>query len=80
MQHDAGIVASRTSLSVELEKIAIDKGFIISNNKGPGNCMFPAFSEQLNFVKGIKISHAELRQGIVQYLKDNPTLVSWCFY
>ena len=79
MQHDAGIVASKT-LSVELEKNASDKGFIISDNEGSGNCMFYALSEQLNLVKGIQISHAELRQRIVQYLKDNPTLVSCCFY
>ena len=80
LQHDAGIVASKTNLSVELEKIASDKGFIISDNEGSGNCMFYALSEQLNLVKGIQISHAELRQRLVQYLKDNPTLVSWCFY
>ena len=79
MQHDAGIVA-RKILSVELEKNASDKGFIISDNEGSGNCMFYALSEQLNLVKGIQISHAELRQRLVQYLKDNPTLVSWCFY
>jgi len=74
LQHDAGIVASKTNLSVELEKIASDKGFIISDNEGSGNCMFYALSEQLNLVKGIQISHAELRQRLVQYLKDNPTL------
>ena len=80
MQRDAGIVASKTSLSVELEKIASDKGFIVSDNEGSGNCMFYALSEQLNLVKGIQISHAQLRQRLVQYLKDNPTLVSWCFF
>ena len=80
MQHDADIVASKTSLSVELEKIASDKGFIVSDNEGSGNCMFYALSEQLNLVKGIQISHAQLRQRLVQYLKDNPTLVSWCFF
>jgi len=79
MQHDAGIVTSKTSLSVELEKIASDKGFVVSDNEGSGNCMFYALSEQLNVVKGIQIPHAELRQRIVQYLIDNPTLVSWCF-
>ena len=77
MQYETGVVAGKTSLSVELEKIASDKGFIISNNEGTGNCMFYALSEQLNLVKRIKISHAELRQCIVQYLKENPTLVSW---
>ena len=38
--------------------------------------MFLALSEQLHLKKGIKISQAELRQTVVQYLKKNPTLVS----
>ena len=38
--------------------------------------MFLALSEQLYLKKGIKISQAELRQTVVQYLKKNPTLVS----
>jgi len=80
MQNETGVVISKTSLSVELEKIASDKGFIISDNEGSGNCMFYALSEQLNLVKGIQISHVELRQRIVQYLKENPTLVSRCYY
>jgi len=44
-----------------------------------GNCMFYALSEQLNLVKGIKISHADLRKSIVQYLRKNPKLVSLVF-
>ena len=42
--------------------------------------MFFAISEQLGHVKGIKISHDELRRTVVQYLKDNPRLVSVFFY
>lgn len=38
--------------------------------------MFLALAEQLHLKKGIKISQAELRQIVVQYLKKNPTLVS----
>ena len=38
--------------------------------------MFFALSEQLDHVKGIKLSHSQLRGTIVQYLRDNPTLVS----
>lgn len=79
MQCVAGVV-SQASLLVNLEKIASEKGFIISDNEGSGNCMFYALSEQLNLVKGIQISHAGLRQCIVQYLKKNPTMVSWCNY
>ena len=41
--------------------------------------MFYALSEQLEIVKGIKIQHAELRQSLVQYLRKNPKLVSWCY-
>ena len=80
MQRDVSKVSSNTDLLAELEKIASDKGFVISDNEGSGNCMFYALSEQLNFVKGIKISHGKLRQSIVQYLRKNPKLVSLEFY
>ena len=54
----------------------MEKGFEISDNHGEGNCMFLALSEQLDLVKGVRISHVELRRTVVQYLKDNPKLVS----
>ena len=38
--------------------------------------MFHALSEQLETVKGIKIQHGQLRQSLVQYLRENPKLVS----
>ena len=76
MQRNAGQVTSETDLSVELIKIASDKGFTISDNDGSGNCMFYALCDQLDLVKRIQISHEELRQSVVQYLKENPTLVS----
>jgi len=79
MQRNEGNINSTTNLSLELEKIALDKGFVISDNEGSGNCMFHALSEQLNLVKGIKISHRELRQSMVQYLRTNPKLVSLVF-
>lgn len=60
----------------DLPRIASNKGFIVSDNDGLGNCMFYALSEQLGLVKGIQISHNVLRQNTVQYLKRNPTLVS----
>ena len=76
MQRGVSKVSSNTDLGAELEKIVSDKGFVISDNEGSGNCMFHALSEQLNLVNGIKISHGELRQSIVQYLRKNPKLVS----
>ena len=76
MQRGLSKVSSNTDLLAELKKIALNKGFVISDNEGSGNCMFHALSEQLNLVKGIKISHGELRQSIVQYLRKNPKLVS----
>ena len=79
MQRSVSKVNINTDLSAELEKIALDKGFVASDNEGLGNCMFYALSEQLNLVKGIKISHGELRQSIVQYLRNNPRLVSLVF-
>lgn len=38
--------------------------------------MFIALSEQLDQATEIKISHKELRQRVVQYLKENPKMVS----
>ena len=38
--------------------------------------MFIALSEQLDQAKGTKTSHQELRQRVVQYLKENPKMVS----
>ena len=75
VQRDVSMINSNTGPSVELEKIASDAGFVISENEGSGNCLFYALSEQLSLVKGIKISHGELRQSIVQYLLNNPGLV-----
>jgi len=76
MQRSVSKVNINTDLLTELEKIASDKGFVISDNEGSGNCMFYALSEQLNLMKGIKISHGELRQSVVEYLRRNPKLVS----
>ena len=80
MQRDVGKVSSSTDPLAELEKIASEKGFVISENEGSGNCMFLALSEQLNLVRGIKIPHGELRRSIVQYLRKNPKLVSLVFF
>ena len=75
MQRDLSKVSSNTDPLAELERISSDKGFMISDNEGSGNCMFYALSEQLSLVKGIKIPHGELRQSVVQYLRKNPKLV-----
>ena len=73
----ASKVNINTNLTEELTKIASDKGFRISDNQGSGNCMFHALSEQLETVKGIKIENGQLRQSLVQYLRENPKLVSY---
>ncbi|KAL9962049.1 hypothetical protein ACROYT_G031114 [Oculina patagonica] len=75
MQHSASEVNKRTDLSAELRKIASDRGFLISDNQGSGDCMFYALSEQLDLVKRIQISHQELRQTVVQYLNKNPHML-----
>lgn len=69
---------SKTNFSEALKKIASSQGFSISDNQGSGNCMFYALSEQLAAMKGIHLSHKDLRQRIVQYLEMNPRLVSCC--
>ena len=76
MRQEAWEETGKTELSENLKRMALENGLVISDNQGKGNCMFFALSEQLDHVKGIKLSHSQLRGTIVQYLKDNPTLVS----
>ena len=70
---------TKTEPAEELRRIVSDKGFIISDssvNSASGNCMFDALSKQLQIVKGICISHSELRKNLVEFLENFPTLVS----
>ena len=60
---------------MNFRKNVTEKGFVVSNNRGEGNCMFFALSEQLGLIKGIEISHEQLRKTLVQYLLENPALV-----
>ena len=60
----------------DFKKIVLDKGFSISQNQGLGNCMFYALVEQLEVVKGVEISHEEVRVNLVQFLTENCYLVS----
>ena len=76
IQLDARSETSQTELSLNLKKTAQEKGFVISDNQGEGNCVFFALSEQLDVIKGMKISHEEIRQTVVHFLRENPTLVS----
>ena len=78
MQLYASTVNNSITLTEELTTFVSEKGFRISDNQGSGNCMFLALSEQLETVKGIKIQHGQLRQSLVQYLRENPKLVSCC--
>ncbi len=76
MYCDSNKVNRETDLLEDLQKIAADKEFIISDNPASGNCMFYALSEQLQSVKGIQISEQELRKKLVEFLVKYPTLVS----
>ena len=68
--------AGNTDPLLNLKKIAYERGFVISDNQGEGNCMFFAISEQLELIQGVKLSHKKLRKKVVRYLKENSTLVS----
>ena len=77
LQCDAEQVSKKINLPSDLRVIAANKGFFVSDNQTSGNCLFHALSEQLQSVKGIQISHKELRKTLVQFLDENPNLVSW---
>ena len=76
LQCDAEQVSKKTNLPSDLRTIATNKGFFVSDNQASGNCLFHSLSEQLQSVKGIQISHKELRKTLVQFLSENPNLVS----
>lgn len=67
----------------DLQRIAALKGFVPVDNSGDGNCMFHALSNQLH-LKGICVSHEELRKSSVEFLRNNPRLpvshnkLFWC--
>ena len=79
---DAEQVRNKTILPSNLRTVAAKKGFLVSDNQASGNCLFYALSEQLKSVKGIQISHKELRNSLVQFLRENANLVRqwwwWC--
>ena len=75
MHHDADKLHKKIDLSFDLEKKALERGFLISNNRGEGNCMFCALAEQLELKKGIRISHGNLRRQLVRYLYEHPKQV-----
>ncbi|XP_073257638.1 uncharacterized protein [Porites lutea] len=68
---DADQVRNKTNLPSNLRTVAAKKGFLVSDNQASGNCLFYALSEQLKSVKGIQISHKELRNTLVQFLREN---------
>ena len=72
---DADQVRNKTILPSNLRMVAAKKGFLVSDNQASGNCLFYALSEQLKSVKGIQISHKELRNTLVQFLRENANLV-----
>ena len=76
LQCDAEQVSKKNNLPSDLRTIAANKGFFVSDNQASGNCLFHALSEQLESVIGIQISHKELRKTLVQFLDENPYLVS----
>ena len=75
IQVDARSETSQTDLSLNLERTAEEKGFVIFDNQRGGNCMFFALSEQLDVIKGIRMSQEEIRQTVVHYLMNHSTLV-----
>lgn len=70
--------SKQSDLSMDLQKTAADKGFVVFENPASGNCMFYTLSHQLQITKGIKISHSQLRCDLVQFLERYPNLVSQC--
>ena len=58
-----------------LAKKAATEGFVIQDNDGGGNCMFHALSRQLEIILRLQIFYGDLRNEIVEYLKNHRKLV-----
>ena len=84
MLHDAEMAKNKINLSTSLEQIALDKGFRVVNNRGQGNCMFHALSDQLKLVMRISVSHEQLRHAAIDYLGSDEAAAlvscSFCYY
>ena len=71
-------VMDAKNVSSNMERIAVKRGFKVSDKYSrSGDCMFYALSAQLERVKKIRITHDEVRKTLVQFLKENPNLVSY---
>lgn len=70
--------AQQSDPSMDLQKTAADKGFVVCDNPASGDCMFYALSHQLQSTKGIEILHRQLRCDLVQFLERYPNQVSQC--
>ena len=60
-------------LLARLEERASEMGFTVDRDRS-GNCMFSSLSDQLKLVEDTVISHEELRQSIVRYLRS---ILNW---
>ena len=68
-----------TTLDELMERLgerASKKGLIVVDQDTSGNCLPYSLSDQLKLVKNLTISPGDLRQSIVQHLRENPNWVS----
>ena len=72
-------VRKKVDLPTDLEKNAKSKGFVMLDNPGNGDCMFYALADQLKLVRGLDLSHGDLRQKLVAFLETHPKLVRFSF-
>ena len=75
-KHEVNDDSRLGELLTRLKQAASDEGFTIVDNEGSGNCMFHALADQLKLMKGLDHSHLQVRQSIVEFLKNNPEWVS----
>ena len=76
IEHEEGKSTTLEKLLARLEERASEKGLTIVDRDRSGNCMFSSLSDQLKLVEDTVISHKELRQSIVRYLRTIPNWVS----
>ncbi|ABF82114.1 hypothetical protein MIV084L [Invertebrate iridescent virus 3] len=56
----------------DLEQLAQSKGYTVKQVSGDGNCLFRSVCKSIRALRGEKFTHRQLRQMVVDYLRENP--------
>lgn len=75
---DSDFLSSSLSELQQLKVLLQPQNKTVVNVDSDGNCLFSALALQLQCGDGLVISHYDVRQNLVKYLRDHPEMVCTC--